>query len=311
MLGSRIAPLLCLFFGTLAWAADWPQWRGPNRDGISSETGLLEAWPKGGPPLVWKIQRFSLARQSGKADDLVAYHVAVLRNLQFFLHFVNGLVLHPRHEVNFLRRQFPEPLVIVVPAVDRQDRARLESQRPRHLDLASLALGHHRERRQIAIVVQQQVQLDRALRPAVFGPVEHAHRQVDDAPVQAHQLVLETELLPPALAGDQFPAFEQGLLEHRLVQLPRSMLIGIGQRGLLRRYRYSQVLQLSFAARQTAANLAQRMRASQLAKQHGHELAPTGETSRVALGFVLLDGLFEIPARKQLQYLRKNAAYSH
>src|ERR1039458_7694817 len=56
MLGSRIAPLLCLFFGTLAWAADWPQWRGPNRDGISSETGLLEAWPKGGPPLVWKIQ---------------------------------------------------------------------------------------------------------------------------------------------------------------------------------------------------------------------------------------------------------------
>lgn len=35
-------------------AADWPQWRGPNRDGKSAETGLLNAWPKGGPPLVWK-----------------------------------------------------------------------------------------------------------------------------------------------------------------------------------------------------------------------------------------------------------------
>ena len=34
-------------------STDWPQWRGPNRDGISRETGLLQAWPKTGPPLVW------------------------------------------------------------------------------------------------------------------------------------------------------------------------------------------------------------------------------------------------------------------
>ena len=32
----------------------WPQWRGPNRDNISTETGLLKEWPKGGPPLAWK-----------------------------------------------------------------------------------------------------------------------------------------------------------------------------------------------------------------------------------------------------------------
>jgi outer membrane protein assembly factor BamB len=38
----------------LAGAADWPQWRGPNRDGVSTEKGLLDSWPKGGPPLVWK-----------------------------------------------------------------------------------------------------------------------------------------------------------------------------------------------------------------------------------------------------------------
>ena len=36
-------------------AADWPQWRGPNRDGISTETGLLKEWPQGGPTLAWKI----------------------------------------------------------------------------------------------------------------------------------------------------------------------------------------------------------------------------------------------------------------
>jgi outer membrane protein assembly factor BamB len=34
--------------------ANWPQWRGPNRDGISKETGLLKQWPAEGPALVWK-----------------------------------------------------------------------------------------------------------------------------------------------------------------------------------------------------------------------------------------------------------------
>jgi outer membrane protein assembly factor BamB len=37
-----------------AWAIDWPQWRGPHRDGISKETGLLKEWPQEGPRLVWQ-----------------------------------------------------------------------------------------------------------------------------------------------------------------------------------------------------------------------------------------------------------------
>jgi outer membrane protein assembly factor BamB len=36
------------------FAADWPQWRGPNRDGKSNETGLLDSWPDSGPRVVWK-----------------------------------------------------------------------------------------------------------------------------------------------------------------------------------------------------------------------------------------------------------------
>ena len=35
---------------------DWPQWRGPNRDGISTETGLLKEWPEGGPKLIWQAK---------------------------------------------------------------------------------------------------------------------------------------------------------------------------------------------------------------------------------------------------------------
>ena len=47
--------ILALAGGTMgASAADWPQFRGPNRDGISAEQGLLKEWPAGGPKLVWK-----------------------------------------------------------------------------------------------------------------------------------------------------------------------------------------------------------------------------------------------------------------
>ena len=36
-------------------APDWPQWRGPRRDGVSEEKGLLQSWPDGGPKLLWKV----------------------------------------------------------------------------------------------------------------------------------------------------------------------------------------------------------------------------------------------------------------
>jgi outer membrane protein assembly factor BamB len=37
-----------------AQTASWPQWRGPNRDGLSTETGLLTDWPRGGPRVLWR-----------------------------------------------------------------------------------------------------------------------------------------------------------------------------------------------------------------------------------------------------------------
>ncbi len=33
----------------------WPQWRGPRRDGVSLETGLLREWPEGGPAILWSV----------------------------------------------------------------------------------------------------------------------------------------------------------------------------------------------------------------------------------------------------------------
>ena len=55
MLGAMLAAAL----GTAQTppAAEWSQWRGANRDGISAETGLLKDWPAGGPPLAWQTHR--------------------------------------------------------------------------------------------------------------------------------------------------------------------------------------------------------------------------------------------------------------
>src|SRR5262245_40816769 len=51
------AVLLCLSVSTSAQnvTSDWPQWRGPERNGISQEKGLLKEWPKDGPKLLWQV----------------------------------------------------------------------------------------------------------------------------------------------------------------------------------------------------------------------------------------------------------------
>ena len=51
--------LACALLGSLRQSSagpspDWPQWQGPNRDNLCTETGLLQEWPAGRPKLVWK-----------------------------------------------------------------------------------------------------------------------------------------------------------------------------------------------------------------------------------------------------------------
>ena len=54
---SIVALALMLTFAGLAGAAegDWYQWRGPTRNSVCTETGLLKSWPADGPKLLWKL----------------------------------------------------------------------------------------------------------------------------------------------------------------------------------------------------------------------------------------------------------------
>lgn len=65
---ATIATIILLVVAGGSLAADWPQWRGANRDGKSADTGLLKQWPESGPALAWRIDKLG----GGDAGPAVA-----------------------------------------------------------------------------------------------------------------------------------------------------------------------------------------------------------------------------------------------
>jgi outer membrane protein assembly factor BamB len=52
---NALAALALSASATTQALEDWPQWRGPHRDGLSAEKNLLKSWPQDGPPLAWRV----------------------------------------------------------------------------------------------------------------------------------------------------------------------------------------------------------------------------------------------------------------
>jgi len=54
----KLLPLLILIVSVVPFSAEnssWPNFHGPNRDNLSTETGLLQTWPEDGPKMLWSI----------------------------------------------------------------------------------------------------------------------------------------------------------------------------------------------------------------------------------------------------------------
>ena len=60
-------------------AGDWPQYRGPNRDGKSAETGLLQKWPKEGPNLLWSADRIGAGYSSPAIANGTIYITGIIK----------------------------------------------------------------------------------------------------------------------------------------------------------------------------------------------------------------------------------------
>jgi hypothetical protein len=70
---SALAVILSLGLGQLVSAADWPQWRGPNRNGTAAAApALAEAWPKEGPKKLWQSEPMPAGQEGGFGSVTVA-----------------------------------------------------------------------------------------------------------------------------------------------------------------------------------------------------------------------------------------------
>lgn len=82
----RLANTLFAFLiSTAPGGEDWPQWRGPNRDGLSRETGLLSSWPAGGPPLVWKATGLGAGYSTVTVDGGRVFTLGTGRDIEYLI----------------------------------------------------------------------------------------------------------------------------------------------------------------------------------------------------------------------------------
>ncbi len=66
---------------------NWPQWKGPDRDGISKETGLLKSWPKDGPKLLWSAQGLGKGYSTVSIADGTVYVTGLKDDTEYLLAF--------------------------------------------------------------------------------------------------------------------------------------------------------------------------------------------------------------------------------
>ncbi len=65
--------------------AEWFQWRGPNRDGHSAETGLLQTWPKTGPPAAWRASGAGTGYSSFSSSGGRLYTLGARANVEYVI----------------------------------------------------------------------------------------------------------------------------------------------------------------------------------------------------------------------------------
>jgi outer membrane protein assembly factor BamB len=105
----KFISLVVLFSTVSALAADWPQYLGPNRNGSSSEKGILRTWPANGPEVLWTAavgrgfggpvvkdgKVYLLDRDDQVGDTMRCYDLANGKELWNFAYNAPGTVMYP------------------------------------------------------------------------------------------------------------------------------------------------------------------------------------------------------------------------
>jgi len=65
--------IVVLALSSTVQAMDWPQWRGPQRDGVAvASPPLATSWPEDGPPKLWESEKLPSGRDGGYGSPVVA-----------------------------------------------------------------------------------------------------------------------------------------------------------------------------------------------------------------------------------------------
>ena len=233
-----LALLGLLLSGWSAWAGEWPQWRGPGRDGVAvDEPALVSSWPEAGPVKVWEYPAplpasggiGSVVVAQGKALFAISTaHEEPVATRQLSAGQLRGLGWFPE--------QLPEALVEVVePARVSEERAGLaadaieawvEQWLQAHLDAEQLAAWQAVARDRLvrgraALGLDTLAQLgeladkqfeSQAELDQWFGdhaiPAE-ARRAVNDVTVKTRELTRDTLVCLDALTGEELWLFER------------------------------------------------------------------------------------------------------
>lgn len=78
---------MCLISLNILLAQELSQWRGPNRDGIYPETGLLRIWPEAGPALLWHYEGLGPGHASAAIANNRIYTAGVINNIGYIFCF--------------------------------------------------------------------------------------------------------------------------------------------------------------------------------------------------------------------------------
>src|SRR5688572_4045116 len=238
---------------------------------------------------------------------MVGHNPGALNNRPLLDNLVRVFSLHPRDKENTLSLELVKPAEVQEATIHHQNRSLRIASPARNRKFRVLSRRNDQRFGQVTSMIQRDVQLDGTFQPGPVRPREHLHAQRHDTGVDTQQRILKAESCFPR---SQFATTVLDCVaEDPFKQLPRPMLVRIGQRRTLRSL-HSPLLEPALTAGQPSCYFPQRLRVAQMAIQHRYEMVPAGESTAMPLRPCRVHCLLEFCSRKYLEQLRHDAAKS-
>jgi hypothetical protein len=233
---------------------------------------------------------------AGKLDQFVLTDISPLGDSSLPNDLKEGIVFHFGHKIDALGNPLGKETVVIVSPIIDHNGSRSKGHLPGNLDVRYLAFGNPSKGGKVAVMVQEEMQLDGAFGAAEMSPVKETEGKIDDGGIQADQFVFKPELFVP----DSLPleAMEENQ-EEFLIEGPGAVFVRVGEGGAVRGGN-AQVFQFALTTSETSDDFPEGMGSTQMTEEHGDELAPAGEPSGMAFRVGLLDGLLEFRPWKEL-----------